>query len=120
MEVFSILKEGPNPESTAVKYKKISQNPYTIGLCQFCSHSACRRHRFGISIKDMGTTTGFWKVLKDSFAILRVKNIRIYMFGQFISLVGDWMQTTAQAWLVWEMTHKATALGIVALLSGAP
>jgi MFS family permease len=42
------------------------------------------------------------------------------MFGQSISLVGDWMQTTAQAWLVWELTHKATALGIVALLSQAP
>lgn len=42
------------------------------------------------------------------------------MFGQSISLIGDWMLTTAQAWLVWEMTHKATALGIVALLSQAP
>jgi MFS family permease len=30
------------------------------------------------------------------------------------------MQQTAQAWLVWELTHKATALGIVALLSQVP
>ncbi len=42
------------------------------------------------------------------------------MLGQSISLVGDWMQQTAQAWLVWELTHKATALGIVALLSQVP
>ncbi len=42
------------------------------------------------------------------------------MEGQSISLVGDWMQQTAQAWLVWELTHKATALGIVALLSQLP
>ncbi len=42
------------------------------------------------------------------------------MVGQSVNLVGDWMQQTAQAWLVWELTHKATALGIVALLSLAP
>jgi hypothetical protein len=68
----------------------------------------------------MGNATAFLTIMKDSFSILRVKNIRIYMFGQSISLVGDWMQTTAQAWLVWELTHKATALGIVVLLSQAP
>ena len=30
------------------------------------------------------------------------------------------MQQTAQAWLVWELSHKATALGIVAFLSQIP
>lgn len=68
----------------------------------------------------MGKLAAFGRVLKDSFKILEIKNIRIYMFGQSISLVGDWMQQTAQAWLVWQLTHKATALGIVALLSQAP
>src|ERR1700759_16512 len=63
----------------------------------------------------MGKATAFWSILKDSFSILRIKNIRIYMFGQSISLIGDWMQTTAQAWLVWELTHRATALGIGAV-----
>jgi MFS family permease len=42
------------------------------------------------------------------------------MVGQAISLLGDWMQQTAQAWVVWELTHKATALGIVAFLSQIP
>src|ERR1700744_6369143 len=68
----------------------------------------------------MGKLAAFGRVLKDSFKILEIKNVRIYMFGQSISLVGDWMQQTAQAWLVWQLTHKATALGIVALLSQAP
>jgi MFS family permease len=68
----------------------------------------------------MGRLAAFWQVLRDSFSVLRIKNIRIYMVGQSVSLVGDWMQQTAQAWLVWELTHKATALGIVALLSQAP
>lgn len=42
------------------------------------------------------------------------------MTGQAINLLGDWMQQTAQAWVVWELTHKATALGIVAFLSQIP
>ena len=42
------------------------------------------------------------------------------MTGQAVNLLGDWMQQTAQAWVVWEMTHKATALEIVAFLSQIP
>ena len=42
------------------------------------------------------------------------------MTGQVFNLLGDWMQQTAQAWLVWELTHKAGALGIVAFLSQIP
>lgn len=68
----------------------------------------------------MDRLAAFWQVLKDSFSVLKIKNVRVYMVGQSVSLVEDWMQQTAQAWLVWELTHKVTALGIVALLSQAP
>jgi len=61
-----------------------------------------------------------WQVIAGNFSTLRIRNIRIYMIGQAISLLGDWMQQTAQAWVVWELTHKATALGIVAFLSQIP
>ena len=60
------------------------------------------------------------QIIVDNFSVLRIKNIRIYMVGQAISLLGDWMQQTAQAWVVWELTHKATALGLVAFLSQIP
>ncbi|HEV3251905.1 MAG TPA: MFS transporter [Puia sp.] len=60
------------------------------------------------------------QIIGDNFSVLRVRNIRIYMIGQAISLLGDWMQQTAQAWVVWELTHKATALGLVAFLSQIP
>jgi MFS family permease len=60
------------------------------------------------------------QIIGDNFSVLRIKNIRIYMIGQAISLLGDWMQQTAQAWLVWDLTHKATALGFVAFLSQIP
>src|ERR1700740_1542097 len=60
------------------------------------------------------------RVIGDNFSTLRIKNIRLYMLGQSVNLLGDWMQQTAQAWVVWELTHKATALGIVAFLSQVP
>jgi MFS family permease len=60
------------------------------------------------------------KVIGDNFSVLKIRGIRIYMIGQLISLLGDWMQQTAQAWVVWQLTHKATALGIVAFLSQIP
>ena len=34
------------------------------------------------------------------FSSLQVYNYRLYFYGQMVSLVGTWMQTTAQAWLV--------------------
>jgi MFS family permease len=60
------------------------------------------------------------QVIGDNFSVLRIRNIRIYMIGQLISQLGDWMQQTAQAWVVWELTHKITALGFVAFLSQIP
>jgi len=42
------------------------------------------------------------------------------MLGQSVNLLGDWMQQTAQSWVVWELTHKVTALGITAFLSQIP
>jgi len=60
------------------------------------------------------------RTLGYNFSAFKIRGIRIYMTGQVFNLLGDWMQTTAQAWLVWELTHKATALGIMAFLSQIP
>src|SRR5882762_6331106 len=60
------------------------------------------------------------RTLGDNFSTLRIKDIRVYMLGQSVNLLGDWMQQTAQAWVVWELTHRVTALGIVAFLSQIP
>lgn len=60
------------------------------------------------------------KLVGNNFSILGIKNIRIYMSGQGISLLGTWMQLTAQSWVVWQLAHSTVALGIVALLSQFP
>ena len=48
---------------------------------------------------------------RGTFAALRTPNYRRYFAGQAVSLVGTWMQTVAQAWLVLELTGSGTALG---------
>jgi MFS family permease len=47
-------------------------------------------------------------------------NYRRFFFGQTTSLVGTWMQTTAQSWLVFTLTHSATDIGFVVALQTLP
>ena len=55
-----------------------------------------------------------------AFTALRHRNFRLFWSGQLISLIGTWMQTTGQAWLVLELTHSAWILGIVGALQFLP
>ena len=55
-----------------------------------------------------------------TFAALSVPNYRLYYGGQAISLIGTWMQMTAQAWLVLTLTHSSTALGVIVALQTLP
>ncbi len=58
--------------------------------------------------------------LKRTFAALRSPNYRLWFFGQLVSLVGSWMQTTAQGYLVFELTHSTSYLGYVGFAAGLP
>jgi MFS family permease len=60
------------------------------------------------------------KGLQRTFIALRHRNYRLFFFGQMISLIGTWMQTTALAWLVLELTHNALLLGLVGALQFLP
>ncbi len=51
--------------------------------------------------------------LQKTFSSLGIKNYRLYFIGQAISLSGNWMQTVGLAWLVLELTHSGTILGLV-------
>jgi MFS family permease len=39
------------------------------------------------------------------------RNFRLYLFGQTVSAIGTWMNFTASAWLVLQLTDSGTALG---------
>jgi MFS family permease len=51
---------------------------------------------------------------------LRRRNYRLYFFGQMISLIGSWMQTTAQQWLVYKLTGSELSLGAVTFATFIP
>ena len=50
----------------------------------------------------------------------RHRNYRLFFGGQTISLVGTWMQTVAQSWLVYRLTGSAVLLGFVGFASQIP
>jgi len=58
--------------------------------------------------------------LPPSLRALHYRNFQLYMMGQSISLIGTWMQRIAVSWLVYEMTHSAFMLGLVAFAGRIP
>jgi MFS family permease len=65
-------------------------------------------------------TSRFLGQLNRTFSALKVPNFRLFFYGQSISLVGTWMQTVAQSWLVYTLTHSSTALGAVVAIQTLP
>src|SRR5689334_3809878 len=47
-------------------------------------------------------------------------NFRLFFFGQFMSLLGNWLQNVAVGWLVYDLTHSPFLLGLVSFLQQAP
>ena len=54
------------------------------------------------------------------FRSLRHRNYRLFFAGQLLSLTGTWIQMVAQSWLVYDLTHSASWLGIVGFLGSIP
>jgi len=50
---------------------------------------------------------------RGPFPALRHRNFRLFVFGQGISVIGTWMQSTAQVWLVLTLTNSPFLLGTV-------
>ncbi len=51
---------------------------------------------------------------------MRHRNFRLFFAGQLISVIGTWMQSTAQQWLVYRITGSQTSLGMVAFVNFLP
>ena len=58
--------------------------------------------------------------LTTTFRALKHRNFQLFFSGQLISLVGTWMQSVAQSWLVYNMTHSSLLLGSVGFASQFP
>jgi MFS family permease len=58
--------------------------------------------------------------LPRGLSAFRHHNFRLFWFGMLISLVGTWMQSVGQGWLVLQLTNDPVALGIVAAAQFTP
>ncbi|MBA2847935.1 MFS transporter [Thermosulfuriphilus ammonigenes] len=59
-------------------------------------------------------------IFLGTFASLRHPYFRLFFLGQALCLVGIWMQTTAQRWLILELTDSATILGLLGAVGSLP
>ena len=51
---------------------------------------------------------------------LRYRNYRLFFSGQLISVIGTWMQSVAQSWLVYRLTGSSLLLGLVGFAGQIP
>ncbi|MGI8586077.1 MAG: MFS transporter [Chloroflexia bacterium] len=60
--------------------------------------------------------------LASGFRALRHRNYRLFFFGQLVSLIGTWMQSVAQSWLVLQLAGKDAdwLLGVTSALQFTP
>lgn len=61
-------------------------------------------------------STGF----NNPFTALRHRNFRLYWSGMCVSLIGTWMQNTAQPWLAYTLTGSPFLLSLVGILQFTP
>jgi MFS family permease len=54
------------------------------------------------------------------FGALQHRNFQLFFAGQLVSLIGTWMQTTAQLWLVYKLTNSALLLGVYGFANQIP
>ena len=58
--------------------------------------------------------------LPATLRALRHRNFQLFFSGQLISLIGTWMQSIAESWLVYRLTGSALLLGATAFASQIP
>ena len=58
--------------------------------------------------------------MSTRFRALQHRNFQLFFVGQLVSLIGTWMQSTAQLWLVYKLTHSAALLGVFGFANQVP
>jgi len=58
--------------------------------------------------------------LPSALRALHSRNYRLFVVGQLISLVGTWMQSVAQSWLIYRLTGSAALLGLIGFAGQIP
>ena len=58
--------------------------------------------------------------VRQAFRALKHRNFQLFWAGQGTSVIGTWMQTTAQAWLLYRLTHSPLVLGLLTVSRFGP
>jgi MFS family permease len=59
-------------------------------------------------------------LVSTRFRALQHRNFQLFIGGQLVSLIGTWMQSTAQLWLVYKLTRSAALLGVFGFANQVP
>jgi len=79
-------------------------------------HSMLETQRNSEQVSTIQKHGRFW----ETFRSLRHRNYRLFWFGQMISLIGTWMQSVAQGWMVLRLSNSPFLLGVVSAFAGLP
>ena len=92
--------------------------PQPIEKSEIPSATGSRENALAGEARHPGTAPGF--SLQQTFTALKYPNYRLWFYGQMASLVGTWMQTTAQGYLIFQLTQSPIYLGYVGFAAGLP
>jgi len=62
----------------------------------------------------------FRKIIDKNFHALTNSNYRYFWLGQCVSLIGTWMQSIGQTWLVYSLTNSPLLLGVLGAMQYLP
>lgn len=68
----------------------------------------------------VGPSESQTKGVRHTLRALRHRNFRLFFAGQLISLIGTWMQSVAQSWLIYRLTGSSLLLGTLGFVSQIP
>jgi MFS family permease len=80
----------------------------------------CLSALLGVKIKREITRLKGTSLNNSRFPALAYRNFRIFWIGQFISLIGTWMQSTVQPYLAYRLTDQPIYLGLVGFAGALP
>jgi len=72
------------------------------------------------SLVNSGPASQKMRWLPATLRALHHRNFQLFFAGQLISLIGTWMQSVAQSWLVYRLTGSSLQLGAVGFASQIP
>jgi MFS family permease len=61
-----------------------------------------------------------FRAVSTRFRAMQHRNFQLFIGGQLVSLIGTWMQSTAQLWLVYKLTGSAALLGVFGFANQVP